>query len=64
MSDECSPLLLKLHKGKTLSLDLCRCSKCENEFFVPSIPNGEGDPNYCPFCGLKFFSVTITTTEV
>lgn len=39
---------------------ICTCSNCEKEFHIQD----EDDPEYCPFCGVKFDEVIGRTEEM
>ena len=39
-------------------LSYCYCCSCENSFFIQELPMGINDPNFCPYCGVKFNELT------
>lgn len=48
-----TPLLARLRDGREIPIMPCNCGHCEAEFFV-SAYSEEWEPNFCPYCGIKF----------
>ncbi len=51
-----SPLRVALRNGRETGVSLCRCGDCQNEWYVPN--HNDFTPKFCPYCGLKFLTVT------
>lgn len=49
-------LFVKVNERK-IQVHVCHCSECSGEFYVPGIST-EWQPEYCPFCGIKFIRET------
>ena len=48
---------------KVEDLSYLECLSCKNYFFIHEIGMGINDPNYCPYCGVQFTSMTEDTNE-
>lgn len=52
-----SPLVIAVKDGRKVVVSLCSCGRCRNEWYVPN--HNDFTPKFCPYCGLKFVSVTV-----
>lgn len=51
-----SPLQVSLRDGRPLTVALCRCGECNNEWYVPN--HSDFTPQYCCYCGICFTHMT------
>ena len=56
-----SPLKIAFANGREVTVSLCTCGGCQNEFYVPH--HREFQEKFCPYCGMKFISMTIRDVD-